>query len=160
MNNQIFRKKSLERIASPEQLDDYIKVSRPSLWLVLFSVLALLIALLVWSFTATLTSTMEVTGFAQDGNVVCYLTPEQSEELALGMRAQTEGAEGEIIEIGQNPVSQQEVAQDINDGYVFDVLAVPTWSVPVVLSVPDTLEGIVSLSIVTGTTHPAGFVLN
>lgn len=31
MQKQIFREKSLERIASPEQLDDYIRSSSPTM---------------------------------------------------------------------------------------------------------------------------------
>ncbi len=29
MENQIFRKKSIERVSSPEQLNDYVRVSNP-----------------------------------------------------------------------------------------------------------------------------------
>ena len=31
MNESIFRKKSLERISSPEEVDDYMKVTSPSM---------------------------------------------------------------------------------------------------------------------------------
>ena len=33
--SNLFRKKSLERISSPEQLNEYVRVSTPSVWLVL-----------------------------------------------------------------------------------------------------------------------------
>lgn len=32
MNDKIFRKKSVERMSSPEQLNDYIKVTNPGVW--------------------------------------------------------------------------------------------------------------------------------
>ena len=35
MASSIFREKSLKRISSPEQLNDYIKVSQPSVWIAL-----------------------------------------------------------------------------------------------------------------------------
>ena len=38
----IFRKKSIARISSPEQLNDYICVSSPSVWLLLAAVAVLL----------------------------------------------------------------------------------------------------------------------
>lgn len=44
----IFREKSIERITSPEQLNDYIKVTTPSVWLVLIAILLLLGGGLVW----------------------------------------------------------------------------------------------------------------
>ena len=45
----IFRKKSLERVTSPEQLDDYIKVTTPSVWIILAATLILIIGVLVWA---------------------------------------------------------------------------------------------------------------
>ena len=33
MNEEIFRKKSLDKVKSPENLDDYIRVSNPGVWL-------------------------------------------------------------------------------------------------------------------------------
>ncbi len=45
----IFRKKSLERVSSPEKLNDYIKVTTPSVWLILFATLILIVGTLVWA---------------------------------------------------------------------------------------------------------------
>ena len=47
--NQIFREKSLERVASPEQLNDYIRVTSPSVWVILLAMLVLLTGILVWA---------------------------------------------------------------------------------------------------------------
>ena len=35
MSNTLFRKKSLDRITSPEQLDEYLHVTSPSVWILL-----------------------------------------------------------------------------------------------------------------------------
>ena len=43
MENQIFRKKSMDKISSPEQLNDYVRVSNPGIWMILFAVIILLI---------------------------------------------------------------------------------------------------------------------
>lgn len=45
----IFRKKSLERVTSPEQLNDYIRVTTPSVWIILAATLILIIGTLVWA---------------------------------------------------------------------------------------------------------------
>lgn len=39
---QIFRKSSIDRVSSPEQLNDYIRVSNPSVWMILAAVIVLL----------------------------------------------------------------------------------------------------------------------
>ena len=45
----IFRKKSIDRVSSPEQLNDYIKVTTPSVWLILFATLILIAGTLFWA---------------------------------------------------------------------------------------------------------------
>ena len=50
MASSIFREKSLKRISSPEQLNDYIKVSQPSVWIALAAAAAFVVAVLIWSF--------------------------------------------------------------------------------------------------------------
>ena len=48
MNNSIFREKSVTRVSSPEQLNDYIRVSTPAVWLVLSAMILLLIGVIAW----------------------------------------------------------------------------------------------------------------
>ncbi len=53
--SEIFRKKSLERVSSPEELNDYIKVTTPSVWMVLAAIIILLAGLVVWSVFGSVT---------------------------------------------------------------------------------------------------------
>ena len=54
-NTTIFRQKSIDRISSPEQLHDYIKVSSPGSWIVLTAIIVLLIGVLVWGIFGSIT---------------------------------------------------------------------------------------------------------
>lgn len=54
-NTTIFRQKSIDRISSPEQLHDYIKVSSPSSWVILIAIIVLLIGVLVWGIFGSIT---------------------------------------------------------------------------------------------------------
>ncbi len=49
----IFRRKSVDQIHSAEQLNDYIHVTSPSVWLVLLAIVLLLIGILAWSILGT-----------------------------------------------------------------------------------------------------------
>ena len=49
----IFRQKSVDRVSSPEQLNDYIRVTTPSVWLVLIAATLLLTGMVVWSIFGT-----------------------------------------------------------------------------------------------------------
>ena len=42
MDQNIFRKASMEKISSPEQLNDYIRISRPGIWIALAAAFVLL----------------------------------------------------------------------------------------------------------------------
>ena len=45
---ELFRKKSIEKVSTPEQLNDYIRVTTPSVWVVLIATALLLAGMLVW----------------------------------------------------------------------------------------------------------------
>lgn len=45
----VFRQASLKRISSPESLNDYIRVTTPSVWIVLIALALLLVGMLAWS---------------------------------------------------------------------------------------------------------------
>lgn len=56
----IFRKKSVERISSPEELHDYMRVTSPRLWMLLGTVVALLLGFIVYASTATMENTVPI----------------------------------------------------------------------------------------------------
>lgn len=46
---KLFRKESVERVSSPEQLSDYLRVTTPAVWVVLAAVILMISSLFVWS---------------------------------------------------------------------------------------------------------------
>ena len=58
------KEKKTERISSPEQLNDYIHVTTPSIWLVLLALIILLAGMLVWGIFGT----VEIT--TKDGQTI------------------------------------------------------------------------------------------
>lgn len=93
MENSIFRKSSLERISSPEQLNQYVKVTNPGIWLVLLALIALLLAVGVWAFTGTIPETVQLQGvaFSDDSEadtIYCYVPLSTSKKLSTEMKVQ------------------------------------------------------------------------
>ncbi|MBP1760023.1 MAG: hypothetical protein H6Q63_940 [Firmicutes bacterium] len=74
-SNSIFRKSSLERISSPEQLNEYIKISNPGVWGVLLACIALFIAVGFWSFFGSIPDSMQVNGVVFPQNGVTAIIP-------------------------------------------------------------------------------------
>ena len=62
--SKLFRQKSLDRISSPEQLNAYIRVSTPSVWLLLTAIVILLIGVCVWGVWGHMDTTLPVVAVA------------------------------------------------------------------------------------------------
>lgn len=156
-SNSIFRKSSLDRVSSPEQLNDYIKVSRPSVWLVLGAVIVLLIGICFWGAFGTLTTTREALLMVQDGKSICYVTPELAESLDRGMDVRVGDNTGSIISIASMPI---EITNDIEPYALYlSGLKPGDWVVPVRVDV-SMQDGVYVAEIVLETISPISFVLN
>ena len=54
----IFRTKSIQRIESPEKLNDYLKVTSPGVWLILGTVIVLLVGVCIWGIFGEIDATV------------------------------------------------------------------------------------------------------
>ena len=156
-SNTIFRKASLDRVSSPEQLNDYIKISRPGVWLILGTVIVLLTGVCVWGVFGYLTSTKDTVAVVQGGKATCYVTAEDAKSLAPGMDVRMGDSTGQIGSVASAPM---EITGDF-DAYALYLggMKAGDWVVPVMvdISVPD---GAYTAKIVIETISPISFVLN
>ena len=88
MSEGLYRKKSLERISSPEKLDDYLKVSTPSLWLILLAVVSILVGILVWSSVSDIEPRVQAVGEVRNQIVEIALTGSDADKVNAGMEVQ------------------------------------------------------------------------
>ena len=96
MSETIFREKSLDRISSPEQLDDYLKVSTPSLWIVLAAVIAMLVGIVVWANVDYLETTINAAGIVKEGTVEIVLTGKDAQTIKEGMSVRISNLEADV----------------------------------------------------------------
>ena len=101
MREEIFRKKSLDKVKSPESLDDYIQVSNPGVWLLLVSVIVLLAGACVWGVFGHIDSTVETSVRAENGTVTCYVEDESVSAMQTGMIVKFDEFEASTTEIRQ-----------------------------------------------------------
>lgn len=104
MSKQLFRQKSLDRITSPEQMSDYIRVSNPSVWVILAAVIVLLIGVCVWGVFGQLDTTLETGGVCKDGQLVLYVSEKDVEKLGDGTLVAVNGKELALAGISDSPV--------------------------------------------------------
>lgn len=98
---QIFRKESLDRISSPEQLNDYLKVTNPGVWAVLAAVIFFIVGILIWSVFGRLTTTVTLDGKAEDGIITVACTSEQAKNLEPGMKEKIWDEESTILSVSE-----------------------------------------------------------
>lgn len=72
MDKKLFREKNVKRVSSPEELNDYMRVTSPSVWVILISVVILLVGFTVWGITGTVTI-VDDDGNTQEVNPITFI---------------------------------------------------------------------------------------
>jgi hypothetical protein len=186
----LFRKSTLERVSSPEQLNEYVKVTNPSLIVILIGIFTILTAGVVWIFSSGIPKTASLTGIAVTDSsnvqkVYCYVSIDTSKRLTQGMEAQispsyAERAQygfinGKVLSVGTEVITEEYLTHKFENPQ----LVLPTVStamqqgnvVEIEVSMGDWSsekgEGIVitdgttcAVSVVTGQTKPYDLIFN
>lgn len=112
----LYRKASLERISSPEQLDKVLKVTSPMSWLALIGVTIIIIVTVVWSVIGSIPVTITTKGmvsskvgsnavYTQEAGEVVSVRVRVGDELHLGDAVLTyKNASNEIVTIYSDQV--------------------------------------------------------
>lgn len=99
MDNQLFRKQSMDRISSPEQLQDYMRVTSPGIWMVLSAVIVLLAGLIICSMVGKIETRYEVKADVREGKVSVLLEPETEYTVKKGMTLRIEEQDASIEKV-------------------------------------------------------------
>lgn len=160
MAESIFRKESLDKVSSPEQLNNYIKVSSPSVWLVMIAAIVLLASVLVWAVFGTLPTTVTLNGVHKDGKMVCYV--EDVSSISVGDSIVIDGVErGEITQISEKPISQEDIsALYADDEYTLYLLNLSQWNYVIEADVSDIADGVTEMQVVVDSVSPISFIMN
>ena len=103
MDNQVFRQKSLDQISSPEQLNDYMRVTNPSVWIVLAAVILLLAGMILWSSVASIDSFATGTAQVKDGTMtVRFENAQIAKSISSGMEVVVGETASVISSVGKD----------------------------------------------------------
>lgn len=112
----LYRKSSLERISSPEQLDKVLQVTSPMSWLALVGLTIIVVVTLIWSVLGTIPVTITTKGiisspvgsnavYIQEAGEVVSVRVRAGEELHLGDMVMTyKNASNEIVTVYSDQV--------------------------------------------------------
>ena len=91
----------MERISSPEQLNDYLRVTNPSVWIVLAAVVLLLIGTLVWACFTDIGSSVSGVAAVENGVMTVRFEDAALEKnVEAGMLVTVGGTASPIVSVG------------------------------------------------------------
>ena len=111
-DQSLFRKKTVDKISSPEQLTEYLKVTSPRMWIILAAVIMVLLAVIVWGFIGRMETVKDVRVIVTAGRA--RIVTLDSSELERGMLLRIDGQEftvnGTVSDEFDRPVGLATVA--------------------------------------------------
>ena len=112
MSSNLFRKTALERISSPEQLNEYVKITNPGVGSVLLACLVLLLAVGFWAVYGNIPDTVHATGIIFPQHGVAQVVPAAGGRIT-NMRVKV----GDYVEAGQilAVIPQEDLIRRINE---------------------------------------------
>ncbi len=101
MQSAFFRKQSMKRITSPEQLNDYLRASSPKTWLILISVFLLIAGFLAWSAFTAVESYETGTAYAEKGVLtIMFDDASAAQHVEIGMTIHVGDIQAEVTSVG------------------------------------------------------------
>jgi HlyD family secretion protein len=123
MNTRLFRQVSLERLSSPEQLDQILRITSPRAWAGLGAIFLLLFAVVIWSYKGTLVTTASGQGvIARSGGVLNVVSRGEGVVMSLNVKVGDTLQAGQIVATVAQPIlanklkdMRQSLAEMVNE---------------------------------------------
>ena len=119
---------------SPDDLDKFLQVTSPGVWIVILACAALLAGLIIWGFFGTVASNVTTSGVRIDDRVVCFLSAEDVGHVHAGDSVNVDGSLMHVESISVVPVSKEEAKQLLGSEYLADTLVTTQWAYIVSIS--------------------------
>lgn len=152
---EVFRKKALERRATPEHLDNYINVSNPSVWLILGAIIAFLAGVLAWGVFGSINDVQSCVVNVSNGHAVAYVEESRASALTVGDEVNIGGIQGHVVSVGSNAVRADSLDSDTRSHLGSDVAYLA--SADIAIDLPD---GAYDAQIVLETVNPVSLLFN
>ena len=99
-DQSLFRKKTVDKISSPEQLTEYLKVTSPRMWIILAAVIMVLAAVVVWGILGRMETVKDVRVFVSDGQA--QIVTVDGTVIEEGMTVRIDGQEYKVNGTGMD----------------------------------------------------------
>lgn len=144
----IFNKRAAEKLRNPDDLDKYVRITNPSVWVTLAACVAMLAGLLAWGIFGAVTTSVKTTGAVIDTTAVaqanadigiegteaavCFLSAEDVAKVSVGDTAEVGGVKMTVTFVSSVPNSPDEWDKTLGSQYLVKALFDGDWAYPVV----------------------------
>lgn len=106
------------RIASPEQLNDYLRVTNPKIWVMLAAVVLLFAGLAIWGAVTSFESYVPGQATAKGGELVIVVSDANAHSIEPGMLVEIGDVDSEVLAVGVDDQGKTTASAraDIPDG--------------------------------------------
>lgn len=101
MEDSLFRKNSLDKIQSPDQLNDYIRVANPGIWMILIAIVVIYIGALFFGAFNGIKTTVPAHIAVDGGQIVCTVI-DDIDEIEPGMTVEVGDVKGSVVSVDVN----------------------------------------------------------
>ncbi|MCR5735368.1 MAG: hypothetical protein K6G22_12255 [Lachnospiraceae bacterium] len=106
--------KRLERVDSPDQLDQYIKLANPGVWTILTAIVVLLAGFCIWGIFGRIETRIPAVVISGPSGSFLYVNEQNSARVREGMKVRIRGSESGLQT--SDPVgTQQKVTENISE---------------------------------------------
>lgn len=104
MEQSLFRKESLDKISAPDQLNEYIKIIRPGIWMILASIIIILVGACIWGCVGHMDTKVQTAAVVRDHQAVCYVPEQEIRSVSEGMPVEIGETKTKIVKISEEPL--------------------------------------------------------
>ena len=126
--SSIFTEKATEKLLSPDDLDNYVRVTNPSGWVTLGACVFIFVGLFTWAFFGTVSTGVGAAGTCLEGRVVAFVGEEQVSEVHPGDEATVGDARMKVVSVGEAPVSYGGALGMLDSEYLASRLVGDGWA--------------------------------
>ncbi len=156
----IFRKSAMDKVSSPEELDGYLKVTRPGVWFALAAIVVFLAGVIAWGFLGHIETTYSVAVVAsENGEARCYVPLDKIEAVTEAGKIKIADKEYTVKDIGlaEDIITENDISVIAASGYN---LYAGQFVKPLKIEAAELESGMYTGEAVIETIKPISFIIN
>ena len=106
--------KKFKKVNSPEQLNQYIRLSNPGVWILLLAIVVLLVGVCIWGYFGKIDTKIKTVVISDNHTSYLYVKEEDMAKIKNGMQVELNNNEN-IFEIADIEETPEKVTDDMDE---------------------------------------------